>query len=70
MARSTRFVLLQGQAKVIDGELHLKGLVASPDGQQIFRTERKGKVYLGHSTVLRLREEISRPTTVWMYETL
>ena len=33
-----------GQAKVIDGELHLKGLVASPDGQKIFRCERKGKV--------------------------
>lgn len=36
-----------GQAKVIDGELHLKGLVASPDGKQIFRTERTGKVPLG-----------------------
>jgi len=35
---------LPGQAKVIDGELHLRGLVASPDGQKIFRCERKGKV--------------------------
>eukprot|EP00913_Durusdinium_trenchii_P025869 g24276.t1 len=35
---------IAGQAKVIDGELHLKGLVASPDGKQIFRTERTGKV--------------------------
>eukprot|EP00438_Fugacium_kawagutii_P014701 Skav216937 [mRNA] locus=scaffold880:38907:52307:- [translate_table: standard] len=35
---------IAGQAKVVDGELHLRGLVASPDGQKIFRTERKGKV--------------------------
>ena len=31
----------------MDGELLLKGLVASPDGQRIYRTERSGKVWLG-----------------------
>jgi len=31
-----------GQAKVEDGKLHFQGLVASPDGKQIFRAERTG----------------------------
>merc|ERR1712048_680635 len=33
---------IAGQARVIDGQLHFKGLVASPDGQRIFRVERSG----------------------------
>ena len=28
------------QAKLIDGKIHFRGLVASPDGKKIFRTER------------------------------
>ena len=28
------------QAQLIDGKMHFKGLVASPDGQKIFRAER------------------------------
>ena len=28
------------QAKIIDGKIHFRGLVASPDGQKIFRAER------------------------------
>lgn len=52
---------IAGQAKVIDGELHLKGLVASPDGQKIFRCERKGKVSeateIGKDAGLEIRNE-------------
>jgi len=35
---------IAGQARVIDGQLVLKGLVASPDGQTIYRVEREGAV--------------------------
>ena len=46
---------------MIDGELHLKGLVASPDGQKIFRCERKGKVSeateIGKDAGLEIRQE-------------
>mgnify|MGYP002803562104 CR=1 FL=1 len=52
---------IAGQAKVIDGELHLRGLVASPDGQRIFKTERKGKVSeateIGHDAGMEIRKE-------------
>lgn len=52
---------IAGQAKVIDGELHLRGLVASPDGQKIFRCERKGKVSeateIGKDAGLEIRKE-------------
>lgn len=35
---------IAGQAKVENGEIHLQGLVASPDGKTIFRAERRGPV--------------------------
>ena len=31
---------IAGQAKLIDGKLHFRGLVSSPDGQKMFRAER------------------------------
>merc|ERR1719163_2240465 len=33
---------IAGQAKIIDGEVVFKGLIAKPDGSIIFQTERKG----------------------------
>lgn len=50
---------IAGQARVVDGELLLKGLVASPDGQRIYRTERSGKVCLGSQRALKEVKEVS-----------
>merc|ERR1719353_491242 len=33
---------IAGQAKIVDGEVVFKGLIAKPDGSIIFRTERRG----------------------------
>eukprot|EP00929_Paragymnodinium_shiwhaense_P025254 TRINITY_DN15326_c0_g1_i2.p2 TRINITY_DN15326_c0_g1~~TRINITY_DN15326_c0_g1_i2.p2 ORF type:complete len:411 (-),score=120.51 TRINITY_DN15326_c0_g1_i2:178-1410(-) len=51
-----------GQAKMQDdGQMHFQGLVASPDGQQIFRAERVGKpdegVELGRDAGEQIRKE-------------
>lgn len=51
-----------GQAKIAeDGKLHFQGLVASPDGQQIFRAERVGSVdegvALGRDAGAQIRKE-------------
>eukprot|EP00960_Hanusia_phi_P046566 757911-Hanusia_phi.AAC.1 len=35
---------IAGQARIVDGKIHFKGLVASPDGSKIFRAERVGDV--------------------------
>lgn len=52
---------IAGQARVVDGQLHLLGLVASPDGQRIFRAERKGAVSdateVGRDAGLEVRKE-------------
>jgi len=52
---------IAGLARVVDGELHFKGFVASPDGQQVFRAERKGRpedaAQLGHDAGLQIRNE-------------
>ena len=37
---------IAGQAKLIDGKLHFRGLVSSPDGQKMFRAERCVCVFL------------------------
>jgi hydroxymethylbilane synthase len=52
---------IAGQAKLIDGEVVFKGLIAKPDGSIIFRTERKGSpadaVAMGTSAGEELREK-------------
>jgi len=52
---------IAGQARVTDGRLHFLGLVASPDGQKIFRTERTGAAAdcetLGRDAGLEIRTE-------------
>jgi len=40
---------IAGQARVVAGELHFQGLVASPDGQRIFRVERRGPADSGEA---------------------
>jgi hydroxymethylbilane synthase len=35
---------IAGQAKVIDGKVHFKGLVSMPDGSQMFEVERVGEM--------------------------
>jgi len=52
---------IAGLATVVDGQLHFKGLVASPDGQTIFRAERTGATddaaKLGRDAGLEIRKE-------------
>eukprot|EP00930_Biecheleria_cincta_P006612 TRINITY_DN107657_c0_g1_i1.p1 TRINITY_DN107657_c0_g1~~TRINITY_DN107657_c0_g1_i1.p1 ORF type:complete len:459 (+),score=84.40 TRINITY_DN107657_c0_g1_i1:54-1379(+) len=52
---------IAGQARVIDGQLHILGLVASPDGQRTFRAERKGAVSdaveIGRDAGMEIRKE-------------
>jgi len=56
---------IAGQARVVDGQLHLLGLVASPDGQRTFRAERKGDVSdavaIGRDAGLEIRKEAGEP---------
>lgn len=33
-----------GQAKIIDGQIHFKGLISKPDGSDMIRVERVGPV--------------------------
>mmetsp|Transcript_73734 Transcript_73734/g.130187 ORF Transcript_73734/g.130187 Transcript_73734/m.130187 type:complete len:441 (+) Transcript_73734:79-1401(+) len=52
---------IAGQAKVENGELTFLGLVASPDGQRVFRAERKGSasdaIEIGRDAGLEVRKE-------------
>jgi len=52
---------IAGQAKVENGELSFCGLVASPDGQRVFRAERKGSasdaLEIGRDAGLEIRKE-------------
>jgi len=52
---------IAGQARVTDGQLHFLGLVASPDGQKIWRTERTGAAgdceSIGRDAGLEIRAE-------------
>jgi len=52
---------IAGQAKVENGELTFLGLVASPDGQRVFRAERKGSASdateIGRDAGLEIRKE-------------
>eukprot|EP00931_Biecheleriopsis_adriatica_P060230 TRINITY_DN3614_c0_g1_i1.p1 TRINITY_DN3614_c0_g1~~TRINITY_DN3614_c0_g1_i1.p1 ORF type:complete len:434 (-),score=101.63 TRINITY_DN3614_c0_g1_i1:274-1575(-) len=56
---------IAGQARVQDGQLHLLGLVASPDGQRVFRAERKGAasdaIAIGRDAGLEIRKEAGEP---------
>lgn len=52
---------IAGRAHIVDGQLHFEGLVASPDGKQVFRAERTGApedaAQLGSEAGLQIREE-------------
>jgi len=52
---------IAGQARVVDGQIHFEGLVASPDGQRVYMVERSGPVAdaaaVGHAAGMEVREE-------------
>lgn len=53
---------IAGQAKIVDGVLKFRGLVAKPDGSVVYETEREGKpedaVALGTDAGVELKEKI------------
>jgi len=49
---------IAGQAQIIDGELHFKGMVASPDGSKFYRVERTGRPEDAHAIGLDAGAEI------------
>mmetsp|Transcript_13968 Transcript_13968/g.21745 ORF Transcript_13968/g.21745 Transcript_13968/m.21745 type:complete len:374 (-) Transcript_13968:295-1416(-) len=52
---------IAGQAKIIDGKIHFRGLVSSPDGSKVFRAENVGEIKdhleIGRSAGTQIREE-------------
>jgi hydroxymethylbilane synthase len=52
---------IAGRAEVVDGQLHFEGLVASPDGKQVFQVKRTGApedaFQIGSEAGLQIREE-------------
>jgi len=51
---------IAGQAKIVDGEMVFKGLIAKPDGSVIFRAERKGPVETGVAMGTDAGEELKK----------
>jgi len=51
---------IAGQAKIVDGEMVFKGLIAKPDGTVIFRAERSGPVETGVAMGTDAGEELKK----------